>query len=229
VFDVPRGLFGHWVGDGEADFILDDYMGWGDVVKTLFDSAAAGGSVEIMQWLRDTYNMQPTPITMEIAAAYGRLRALRWLHEAGAPSNAAALGVATVLFVDPAAEATWRWYDKPVTALCSDQLDWLQACAGVEWSAHQLQLLMHAALQRQDGGLLRWLRACDVPWPANAVTLAASENIVCDAEAGLWALQQGCPFGADWTSQDCQRHSGGRRSVLRRLHEMGAPCTCPRG
>jgi hypothetical protein len=215
VFDVSDELLAAWEGDGGAMAAagLVGCLNWEDAVKTLFDSAAAGGSIEMLQWLRGTYHMQPTPITVDVAAWHRKWRVVRWLLAEGAPYVVDEIVAATL--ADPVATPY--------------HLDWLQASVGVEWSADQLEALMHASLQRQDGGLLRWLRARGVPWPANAVTSNATGHAICGAQAAVWALQQGCPFGVDWTSQDCQRHSGGRRSVLRRLHEMGAPCTCPRG
>jgi hypothetical protein len=151
--------------------------------------------------------MHFTPVTMELAAYNSRTRALEWLHAAGAPLDIGAIRQHTLEAGDARPQ----------------QLEWVSAHGGHEWSGEELQGFMQDAICQQNQPLLHWLRACHVSWP---------DSLICcptyTPAAVLWALRQGCPFGTGWSSKACARVSGGRRSVLRELHSMGAPCTCPR-
>jgi hypothetical protein len=154
--------------------------------------------------------MQFTPLTMSKAAKGGKLHALEWLHAAGALYDSSAV---RELILENA-------YIGPPSLL-----DWVEAHGGSQWTTSELQQLMQYALDFHGVGLLQWLRTRHVPWPYRGIVV---RNPMYLSDAAWLALRLGCPFGAGWSSETCKQVSRGRRSVLRELHGLGAPCTCPR-
>jgi hypothetical protein len=81
-----QAVFGDVVLDVTAEQLeLDEWAPYkgllmrDNAVLSLMDNAAYGGNVAMLKWLREDCDMQFTPITMEVAAYNGQLRA------AGAP------------------------------------------------------------------------------------------------------------------------------------------------
>jgi hypothetical protein len=181
----------------------------GDRAYTLMDSAAGSGKVEVAQWLRDAHGVPFSDVTAEQAAGFDHMHMLKWLLEAGAPCDMARKDAKAI---------SWN-------PGCPKTLEWLCAHGGGHWTAQQLQDAMREALQRGRRSLALWLRSRNVPWPTNLAAIC-QDYFLTDRHVVPWAVRQGCPWGEGWTSAACVAVSGGRRSVLRQLHELGAPCTC---
>jgi hypothetical protein len=94
--------------------------------------------------------------------------------------------------------------------------------------------LLREVLLRGDLNAAQWLRKQGAEWPHDLGKVAQLTQ--CHAEAVLWAVRAGCPWGSGWTDEHkwwdeeelCESISHGRRSVLNALHDLGCPCGCPR-
>jgi hypothetical protein len=175
----------------------------------LIDYAAASGDLATLQWLHEEQGAAFTAVTAEAAAYWGHLPAC----------NMDALFTLTAQSRSASAE----------------QLEWVRACGGGGGcSAGGMRQLLLAALLCNNRGVARWLRRAGAPWPDMTAVLAETQRGVlfdwkldaATVATVLWALKEGCPFGKGWTHRygQCEMVSGGRCSIERALHELGAPC-----
>eukprot|EP00611_Tribonema_gayanum_P016091 TRINITY_DN2806_c0_g3_i1.p1 TRINITY_DN2806_c0_g3~~TRINITY_DN2806_c0_g3_i1.p1 ORF type:complete len:545 (+),score=77.24 TRINITY_DN2806_c0_g3_i1:82-1716(+) len=197
---------------------LDYDERWSGFVKdvhlrfTLMDKAASGGHVEVLQWLSQQRELPFTPQTMTCAAKCGRLSALQWLCQAGCPYDIADLCSVSLdnafleLLVSPM------------------QMEWLRSLGG-SWSRKMVtDALFNLVGCPSAQEMVVWLRSEGAEWPRLADVGTLEYNIA-DAQAVLWAAQQGCPWG-HWTPRCCAIVSRGRYSIKKMLHDAGCPCKC---
>ncbi|KAG5183522.1 hypothetical protein JKP88DRAFT_163956 [Tribonema minus] len=179
------------------------------------DRAAAGGRIEVMQWLRHEQSLPFTPHTMTIAATFGHLTTLQWLHQVGCPHDIAC--ICELSFQEGVARAT------------PSQMEWLRSVGG-SWSCEMVThalfgLFGHDTPTFNLKQMISWLRSEGATWPQLSEVADAVGADELDAAAVLWAAQQGCPWG-DWTPDYCDDVSLGRYSIKKALHDAGCPCQC---
>ncbi|KAG5177888.1 hypothetical protein JKP88DRAFT_202092 [Tribonema minus] len=183
---------------------------------TLMDKAAAGGHIEVLQWLHQEHALPFRSVTMSCAAEYGQLAALQWLHQAGCPHDINELCRLSL--------------DDPMMNVTPPQMEWLRGIGG-SWSREQVtealsSLVGYCGTEKR----ISWLRSEGAEWLPLAHTARRYSDLDCvDSElqvgAVLWAAQQGCPWG-DWTPNCCAKVSRGRYSIKKALHNAGCPCQC---
>eukprot|EP00611_Tribonema_gayanum_P019796 TRINITY_DN3497_c0_g1_i1.p1 TRINITY_DN3497_c0_g1~~TRINITY_DN3497_c0_g1_i1.p1 ORF type:complete len:459 (+),score=51.86 TRINITY_DN3497_c0_g1_i1:295-1671(+) len=181
---------------------------------TMMDKAAAGGCVEVLQWLRHEHALPFTPVTMPCAAENGHLTALQWLYQAGCQCD-----------VDRVCQWSSHAISPSATPL---QMEWLRSLGG-SWRREDVTTMLRRLMGSGETELssikdmIAWLRCEGAEWPQLSEDIKRHSDS--SAELVVWATQQGCPWG-DWTPECCALVSCGRYSIKKALHNAGCPCQC---
>eukprot|EP00611_Tribonema_gayanum_P029817 TRINITY_DN80_c0_g1_i1.p1 TRINITY_DN80_c0_g1~~TRINITY_DN80_c0_g1_i1.p1 ORF type:complete len:551 (-),score=122.88 TRINITY_DN80_c0_g1_i1:142-1794(-) len=185
-------------------------------VVTLVDAAAMSDDAAALRWLQSRQPLEFTGVTMQLAAQWGGLPTLKWLHAQECPHDINA--VASILL------------KSHFVVAMPPKMAWVRSCGGGDWSAQGMTDMLVEALAHSTPALAHWLRAEGARWPADLAEVVRTKVEVVRPRNLLWAVQQGCPFGR-WSSEVCEvlsEHSAQAAAVKLALHDLGCPCTCPR-
>eukprot|EP00611_Tribonema_gayanum_P030752 TRINITY_DN8637_c0_g1_i1.p1 TRINITY_DN8637_c0_g1~~TRINITY_DN8637_c0_g1_i1.p1 ORF type:complete len:319 (+),score=41.58 TRINITY_DN8637_c0_g1_i1:762-1718(+) len=150
-------------GDGE-DALCFPSLTFTDVVGTehdltLTDAAAAADDTAPLQWLQSQHAAEFTSITMQMAAANGRLANLKWLRAHGCPHDINAV-------------CQTLWHNNSATP---PSAAWVRSCGGGDWSPRGMTLMLEAALLDATPTMARWLRAEGAWWPEDLAVVVATD------------------------------------------------------
>jgi hypothetical protein len=182
-------------------------------------SAAAGGHIHMLRWLRA--NGCPWGgSTCSVAAATGQLESLKWCRANGCPWDASACVHATVgnhLHV-----LEWMFQNKcPADELTCKEAAGIGNLELLKWlCANGAPRGATTCSQAAHGGhleILKWLRLNGCPWDANSCAQAAGGGHL---EVLKWLRLNGCPWDAQTIGIATRE---GQRDMARWAVANGAP------
>jgi hypothetical protein len=146
----------------------------------MMESAAAGGSIEVMQWLRNEHNVQYSASALESATKYDQLDVIQHLRSDGCPWDARACTAV--------AGCDYRYTAAGTAASCCATLQWLRD-HGCPWDVAKVRL---AAAKSGNIDILAYAKQhSDMPAAAELTKMLNIAGAYNKVEAAQWLRQQG--------------------------------------
>ncbi|KAG5182111.1 hypothetical protein JKP88DRAFT_263387 [Tribonema minus] len=182
-------------------------------VHTLLDQAVGHGCRAVVEHLG---SLPGTPYkftryTLASAARCGHVPLLQWLHKQGAPVHVYRIAHAAMHSENALPVLEWLSNSRMLTGSL------LSGDVGVP--------LLLKALKRLRLDAAAWLLRQGAQWKGDLGECAANRSL--PAPAVVWAAEHNLRWGR-WTDASCEQIRRHGASALAKLHQLGAPCACPK-